>query len=824
MPIASVANLVEELRELGLLSPEQVEALSCTADAGELKALARDLIRRGWLTAFQISQVIQGHGRELFLGPYLFLERLGEGGMGQVFKARQRNLDRIEAVKVIRKDRLSNPNTLRRFQREVCATTRLDHPNIVRALDAGLVGDTWYFAMEYVPGTDLAHRLRASGPLPIAEACDYIRQAALALQHAHEKGLVHRDLKPHNLIVVPPPAGSPFGLLKVLDMGLALVTYSEEQDSLTALTQHGFVMGTADYMAPEQAQNAHAVDIRADLYSLGCTLYHLVAGEVPFPGGTLLEKLMKHRLEEALPIEALRPDLPPGVAAAVRRLMARSPADRVQTPAELVALLSDNRTYLDEQPGQPKLGATLVMQRPIEVAPFQPRKPKSRTPTASATVNELPPVEVEPLPSRERRQQRRLAPRRRSSRWPLIALAVVGVVGVVALLSVMGALRGRGDLTTASGNPPVDPVAEARKAWQALQPLQGDDLRNALLAFHANHPKAQQHAEALAWLARLPSPLDTLDGGRDPAVLAIPNRPPDLVRVLRPPRGQPDDRLAFRPDGRELATGHDGEVIVWDVMRGVPARKHPFPGGKVKRLAWSANGRSLAAGGSEGKMQLWTDGEPGRPFGTDSHGILALAFSPDGRTLATGDDHGKVCLWDIRNTARPIIVLFDNREAARLLSLAWSPDGRCLVAGSADNKLRAWRAADHTPLWTNDSHSAWVFAAAFTPDGGSLISGGGGNGALSVSRWSEAGLKEGRPLRGEGGVVLGMTASPDGRAVCTADEHGALVLRSLAKDEVVRCWHFSGKLHDLSAPCDGRHVAVPLESGLIYIIRLPPRP
>jgi serine/threonine protein kinase len=185
--------------------------------------------------------------------------------------------------------------------------------------------------MEYQEGaTDLAQVVRTEGPLPVAQACDVIRQAALGLQHAHERGLVHRDIKPSNLLLL---AGS---VVKILDMGIALFTQTPEDSTL----QEGVVMGTPAFIAPEQSLAPHAVDIRADLYSLGCTFYYLLSGRVPFPGGTIPEKLHKHRTEEPTPVERIRPDVPSGVVAIVRTLMAKRPEDRYQTPAEVVAALT----------------------------------------------------------------------------------------------------------------------------------------------------------------------------------------------------------------------------------------------------------------------------------------------------------------------------------------------------------------------------------------------------------------------------------------------------------------------------------------------------
>ncbi len=337
MATATMATLVDALRRYRLLEAVHLEELQTLPSRfSDPKSLTAELIRRGWLTPYQANQLFQGKGPDLLLGSYVLLERLGEGGMGEIFKARNWKLGRVVALKVIRRERLDNPDTVRRFEREVRAAAALDHPNIVRAFDADRIGGTHLLVMEYVAGaTDLAHLVRQKGPLAVPQACDYVRQAALGLQHAHERGLVHRDVKPSNLLLTADGT-----VVKVLDMGLARLNQSAADDKSSTVTLEGTVMGTPDYMAPEQARESHAVDIRADLYSLGCTLYYLLTGRVPFPGGSFFQKVNRHQFEEPEPVERLRPEVPAEVAAVVRKLMAKRPEERYQTPGELAAALA----------------------------------------------------------------------------------------------------------------------------------------------------------------------------------------------------------------------------------------------------------------------------------------------------------------------------------------------------------------------------------------------------------------------------------------------------------------------------------------------------
>lgn len=337
MPVATIEDFVKLLRSHRLLESAQLEEVERTLIARfpEPQALARQLVTRGWLTPYQANQLFQVRGVELLLGSYVILELLGEGGMGQVFKARNWKLSKVVALKVIRKERLTNPLAIRRFHREIQAAAQLNHPNVVRAFDADQVSDTHFLVMECVEGIDLAKLVKKHGPLPVAQACDCAHQAALGLQHAYERGLVHRDIKPQNLLLTQE------GVVKVLDMGLARLDQpAEDTERSSTMTQEGTVMGSLDYIAPEQALNSHTVDTRADLYSLGCTLYYLLTGRVPFPASSATEKLLKHQMEGARPVEELRPEVPPAVAAVVSRLMAKRPDDRYQIPAEAAAALA----------------------------------------------------------------------------------------------------------------------------------------------------------------------------------------------------------------------------------------------------------------------------------------------------------------------------------------------------------------------------------------------------------------------------------------------------------------------------------------------------
>jgi serine/threonine protein kinase len=349
MAIDSAPALLSALRECHLLDPAQEQITAgLRQQFPEPKALARELLQRGWLTPFQINNLFLGRRAELVLGSYVLLERLGEGGMGTVFKARNWKLGRIVALKLIRADRLVQASGVQRFQREVYLASRLAHPHIVMAYDADQVGDRHFLVMEYVEGIDLDRLVRKTGPLPVDRACKYIRQAAEALQYAHERGLVHRDIKPANLLLA---TGA--DIIKISDLGLARTISPEGEQSVECLTQEGLVVGTIDYLAPEQARDSHGVDIRADLYSLGCSLYFMLTGRPPFAGASPTEKLLRHQMDEPLPVSQLRPEVPPQLVQIVRRLMAKKPQDRYATPGEVAAALDHFLTRAAESPTEP---------------------------------------------------------------------------------------------------------------------------------------------------------------------------------------------------------------------------------------------------------------------------------------------------------------------------------------------------------------------------------------------------------------------------------------------------------------------------------------
>jgi len=338
----SSTDFLTLLRKSGLLETSQFDAaqqiarkLQSTETAGHAgapaAAIAEELVQAGLVTRWQSSQLLKGQ-TGFILQQYCLLAPVGKGGMGHVFKARDSKSGAIVAIKVMSRKLMNNQTLVNRFRREIRASSLLNSPHIVRTLDAGRVGKVDFMVMEYVNG-DQVDQIAARLPMmPVAMACDIVRQAAIGLQHAHENKMVHRDLKPGNLIVHWSEDGT--GTVRVMDMGL--VRLAAEADERTSVTRAGQVMGTPDYMSPEQGWDTATVDIRSDIYSLGCTLFRLLTGKVPFPGDNPLQVLMARCSRDAPSVRSLRADVPEPVDAIVRRMTVRDPALRYQTPEELI--------------------------------------------------------------------------------------------------------------------------------------------------------------------------------------------------------------------------------------------------------------------------------------------------------------------------------------------------------------------------------------------------------------------------------------------------------------------------------------------------------
>ncbi len=335
MPLV-LEQFLQSLEASGLMSGDEIqeflEGLPTKEKPKSGGDLAKSLFRKGKLTKFQAESVYRGKGKTLVLGDYVVVDRIGAGGMGEVYQAQHRRMKRTVAVKVLPGDLTKMPDAVQRFEREVEAAAKLIHPNVVTAFDAGDAGGVHFLVMEFVEGQDLAALVQQRGPLDVGTALNYVLQAAQGLQYAHDEGVVHRDIKPSNLLL------DKKGTVKILDMGLARFVNEVGADEPTAaaLTQSGQVMGTVDYMSPEQAANTKGADKPADIYSLGATLYFLLTGRAMYGGDTLVEKIMAHRDQPIPSLKTVRKDISRPLDDTFRAMVAKTPALRQRSMEQVI--------------------------------------------------------------------------------------------------------------------------------------------------------------------------------------------------------------------------------------------------------------------------------------------------------------------------------------------------------------------------------------------------------------------------------------------------------------------------------------------------------
>jgi serine/threonine protein kinase len=337
----ALEQFVQQLEDSGILPRDTLnEFLPPNAAPQNAEELARELVRQRKLTKFQAAQLWQGKGKSLVLGNYVLMDKIGQGGMGAVFKAEHRRMKRLVAIKMLPPEMMKDAAAAARFQREVQAAARLRHPNIVAADDSDCASGVHFLVMEWVDGSDLSALIHKNGPLPLNQAVNFIIQAARGLEFAHSEGVVHRDIKPANFLL------DKRGTVKILDMGLARI--DEESAGQTELTTTGAIMGTVDYMSPEQAMDTKTADARADIYALGCSLHFLLTGKATYQGDTVMKKLVAHR---ELPIPSLRSaraEVPEQVDAVFKKMIAKKVEDRYQTMTEVLTAL-DNCVRSQEQ-------------------------------------------------------------------------------------------------------------------------------------------------------------------------------------------------------------------------------------------------------------------------------------------------------------------------------------------------------------------------------------------------------------------------------------------------------------------------------------------
>ncbi|MFM8434352.1 MAG: serine/threonine-protein kinase [Planctomycetia bacterium] len=332
-PVQTLPEFLKALRASGLVDEDRLAPVIAPwrGQTGPVpEELAEALLARELLTGWQLEQLRKGKSKGFTLGKYRLLRLLGAGGMSSVYLAENPTMRQQVAIKVLPIKRVDQSSYLARFEREAQVAFRLSHHNIARAFDLETSGNVHFMVLEYIEGTDLHARVKADGPLDIREAADYIRQAAIGLHYAHEEGLVHRDIKPANLML------DKRGTIKILDLGLAL---DDEEDGSLSREHDEKVLGTADYLAPEQARDSHKADRRSDVYALGCTLFYLLTGKPPFSTGSLGERIRAHMSTPPPNLLERRADVPPALAELYFRMMEKHPEGRPQTAKEVADAL-----------------------------------------------------------------------------------------------------------------------------------------------------------------------------------------------------------------------------------------------------------------------------------------------------------------------------------------------------------------------------------------------------------------------------------------------------------------------------------------------------
>ena len=777
---------------------------------------------------------------------FRLVRELGRGGMGVIYLAEHRVMEKQVALKVISSAVLDNPQALARFHAEAKAAGKLDHQNVARAYDADQAGNLHFLVMEFVEGTDLAKVLEKRGPLPVANACYYVRQAALGLQHAHEKGMVHRDIKPQNLMLTPQ------GLVKVLDFGLARPAQRAKGGAAGDAT--GLVHGHAGVrLARAGDGRGEEADTRADIYSLGCTLYALLAGRPPF-AGTLVNVVMAHIEKEAQPLHELRSEVPPELEAVVAKMLAKDPAQRYQQPIEVAQAL----VPFIKGGGKPRVpnaasvppgvasagtgtrigGDTSRVKGPGQGEARRPAKAlrRRRTDRRLTTWWTLPLR----LRSRTRGKKGQKEAKPTPAVWwkrPAVLAGIAAAILALLLVVLWGAgvfkvktkdgtivledlppdaevLVDDGTVTVTSADGKtfevrVDPGKKHRlavkkdgfKVFGEKVELDAGGRKSVLVRLEPRIPPAPapkpdegepnvieekavrdlSPADGLKREAIPPGELAAAGGGD------LNRAPPELVAILGDsrlshwaaitPTWIGASPLSYSRDGKTLATASlDGtRTLVARPDTGKLLRSFEGHERSVRgpSLALSPDGMTLATGSDDGTVKLWEVGSGRLRMSLEKQpgGISCLAFSPDGKLLAAAirDGSAQVCIWEAATGRSRRVISVPNN----LWSVAFSPDGKTVAAGGG-----RWWGSDEGKGWvrffdldTGDErhillgHREPVTSVVFSPDGKTLAS---TSWDTTTRLWDSATGKEIREFKGHGNRVLSASFSPDGKMLATS--------------------------------------------------------
>jgi eukaryotic-like serine/threonine-protein kinase len=694
------------------------------------RTCAAGLVARGMLTRYQAKMLLAGKSRGFLVGQYVIQTPIGQGGMGIVYLARHASLDRQVALKVLSNDRAQDKLHFDRFQREARAAAALDHENIVRLHDISQGAGVHFLVMEYVDGTNIHDMITKTGALHYAQAVQYIAQAAAGLHHAHEKGFVHRDVKPANMMVTKS------GTLKLLDLGLAR-SLTNEEDNLTGLHGNDDITGTPDFISPEQLLGDQS-DARTDVYSLGATLFALIAGHPPF-AGTTTQKLAQHQSKDPEELrKKLRGKAPVELVDVIVKMMAKRKADRYQSMDAVIDALT---------PWLPAETTTNIVKEAAAKA-----------------------VEVKAGTKRTKRRKRLEKQAAARKKW----LVIGGSVGAVALVGVIALIAGLGDKNTANAH-----NGSTGQYGPGGPPNTGAPRP-------ADPPALRGHADAINDLVfRGDGKVASVDwkGG-----LVVWDSNTGLQVLSK--KVMADQRFTCctsTPDGKHLLIAGDNIpvlVIEWDT--GKQVRDFPGHGQTTWGVAVSPNGKEFASCGTDGTVLIrdLTTGNEIRRFEFDAKQVWSVAFSPDGKRIAASTARGSlddesfiVRVWETA-TGRELARLNGHTGDVRWIS--FHPNGKNLASASFDGTVRIWDVDAGKLVRTIGAHTGYVERVFYLPGGQKLVSCGGlTNGTEGSLRiWDAESGREVKGWQGNGANgLLCLAVSPTGSLFATG-----------ARDKAVRIW------------------------------------